>query len=230
MKMLVLFMSLVIPIAASAQGLTITPASQTIVVGANQQFKAVDSTGKDVSTQVTWSTSNSAVAMIGAATGMTVGIAGGSATITASMPGTPPPQVNNFTFALTPTSLVFPSWQIGTPLPVMQNLLIDNIGPNGTHTDWTATAPTWVTLSQSSGVSKTPITVGVKSVAVGTYTGNIVISSPEAPTVSVPVTWTVTAAQVTVPPTVTSKTWTYTCTTTTFSDNSTPTVVCTAPK
>ncbi len=171
--------------------------------------------------------------MIGAANGVSVGKAGGVATVMASMPGTPPPQVNNFTFAITPTTLIFLTWQIGTPLPVVQNLLIDNVGPNGTHTDWTATAPAWVTLSQSSGVSKTPITVGVKSMPVGAYTGNIVISSPEAPSVNVLVTWIVTAAtpvSVPVPPTVTSKTWTYTCTTTTFSDNSTPTVVCTAPK
>lgn len=191
----------------SAQSITVQPANSTILVGAQVQFKAFDSTGKDISSQVTWTSTDPSIAIVGAATGAAVGMKQGTITVIATPgPGVvlPPPPPNQFTFKMNPTSLAFPSSIAGGALPPSQNLEVDNIGPNGTHTDWTATFPSWLSLTPSSGLSKTEVAVTVKASAAGSYSGNIVIASPEAPSVSIPVSWTVTPAA---PPVTIACTW-----------------------
>ena len=189
-----------LPLPTSAQSITVQPANITIMVGAQQQFKAFDSTGKDISSKVTWSSTDPSVAIVGAATGTAVGMKQGTITVVATpgpgvvLPPPPPPPANQFTFKMNPTTLAFPSSIPGGALPPFQNLEVDNIGPNGTHTDWTATFPSWLALTPSSGLSKTEVAVTVKASPAGSYSGNIVIASPEAPSVTIPVTWTVTAA------------------------------------
>jgi hypothetical protein len=67
--------------------LTITPPNATVFVGGQQQFAATltysDGSIVDVSSSVTWSSSNPAVANVGG-TGLAVGLAGGSITIGAN--------------------------------------------------------------------------------------------------------------------------------------------------
>ncbi len=86
-------------VALSGSGVTlsilaVTPASPTIFVGANQQFKATatysDSTTQDVTTSVTWSSSDTTVATISGTApnqGLANGVAAGTTTITAALSG-----------------------------------------------------------------------------------------------------------------------------------------------
>jgi hypothetical protein len=75
---------------ASLASIALTPASPRIGQGATQQFTATgtftDSTTQDLTGQVTWASSNPAVASI-SATGLATAVAPGTSTISASMNG-----------------------------------------------------------------------------------------------------------------------------------------------
>ena len=70
--------------------IAVTPANPSISVGASQQFTATgtysDSTTHDITTQVTWSSSNTSVATINSG-GLATGLSAGSTIITASLGG-----------------------------------------------------------------------------------------------------------------------------------------------
>jgi hypothetical protein len=74
--------------APTLVSIAVTPASATIGVNATQQFTATgtfsDNSTKDVTTQSTWTSSNTGTATVGAATGLATGVAGGTVTITAT--------------------------------------------------------------------------------------------------------------------------------------------------
>jgi uncharacterized protein YjdB len=67
----------------------VTPAAVTIAAGHSQQYKATgkysDSTTKDLTTEVAWSSSDAAVATIDASKGLAAAVANGAATISASL-------------------------------------------------------------------------------------------------------------------------------------------------
>jgi Domain of unknown function (DUF4082)/Bacterial Ig-like domain (group 2)/Bacterial Ig domain len=73
--------------AATLQSIAVTPASPTIQAGSTKQFAATgtysDGSTQDVTTQVTWSSSNTGVASVNSS-GLATGIAGGNSTIIAS--------------------------------------------------------------------------------------------------------------------------------------------------
>jgi hypothetical protein len=60
--------------------ITITPTNQTVPVGTQVQFKAVDNFGNDITTSVLWSSSNSSIVSI-ATSGLATGLADGSSVI-----------------------------------------------------------------------------------------------------------------------------------------------------
>jgi hypothetical protein len=99
-----------------------------------------------------------------------------------------------------PTSLSFAATQGGAN-PATQTVSISNTG--GGTLNWTASdnAP-WLTLvtllGQASGIGNGVVTVSVATgtMAVGTYTGSITLSATGAPSVTVPVTFTVGTAPV----------------------------------
>jgi 6-phosphogluconolactonase (cycloisomerase 2 family) len=70
-------------------GLTVSPATASIIAGNTQQFTATalfaDGTTQDQTASVTWTSSNSAVATIAA--GLATGVTAGTVNITASIPG-----------------------------------------------------------------------------------------------------------------------------------------------
>jgi len=70
------------------KSIAVTPASPSIVAGNTQQFTATgtysDNSTKNVTTSVTWKSSNTAFATIGAATGLATGVAAGTTQITAT--------------------------------------------------------------------------------------------------------------------------------------------------
>jgi len=75
--------------APTLVSIAVTPGSATIGVNATQQFTATgtfsDNSTKDVTTQSTWTSSNTGVATVGAGTGLATGVAGGGpVTITAT--------------------------------------------------------------------------------------------------------------------------------------------------
>ena len=101
------------------------------------------------------------------------------------------------TIAATPTSLSF-AYAIGQPAPAAQNLQVSgsNSVPFTTQLQFDGTASQWMTVSPASG--NTPATLAVSvtptGFAAGTYTGRIVVSSPNAnASVTVPVTLVVSA-------------------------------------
>ncbi|MBJ6725984.1 N,N-dimethylformamidase beta subunit family domain-containing protein [Geomesophilobacter sediminis] len=73
--------------APTLVSLSVTPAAPTLLVGTTQQFTATgtytDGSTQDLTSQVTWSTSNAAVATV-AASGLATAVASGSSTITAT--------------------------------------------------------------------------------------------------------------------------------------------------
>ena len=74
--------------APTLVSIAVTPPTATIGINATQQFTATgtfsDNSTKDVTTQSTWTSSNTGTATVGAATGLATGVAGGTVTITAT--------------------------------------------------------------------------------------------------------------------------------------------------
>ena len=63
--------------------ITVTPANQTVSVGNQVQYQAMDNLGNDVTSSVNWSSSDSSIVTI-SATGLAIGVADGSATVAAT--------------------------------------------------------------------------------------------------------------------------------------------------
>jgi uncharacterized protein YjdB len=76
------------PVTPTLQSLAVTPASPTAVVSSTQQFKATgtysNSTSQDLTTSVTWTSSNTGVATI-VASGLATTVTEGSTTVTATL-------------------------------------------------------------------------------------------------------------------------------------------------
>ena len=75
--------------SATLQSIAVTPASTSLAPGGTQQFAATgtfsDGTTQDISSDVTWAAANTAVATIGAQTGVAVGQGSGTTLITATL-------------------------------------------------------------------------------------------------------------------------------------------------
>ena len=71
--------------------IAVTPANPTILTGTTQQFTATgtysNGSTQNITGQVTWSSSSTAVATIGAATGLAMGVSTGNTTISAALSG-----------------------------------------------------------------------------------------------------------------------------------------------
>jgi uncharacterized protein YjdB len=69
--------------------IVVDPENQTININATQQFTAegdfTDATFFDITTSVTWTSSNTNVATINSSTGLASGVAAGTTTITATL-------------------------------------------------------------------------------------------------------------------------------------------------
>jgi hypothetical protein len=74
---------------ATLQSISVTPASPSIVAGNTQQFTATgtysDNSTKNITSSVTWASSNPLFATIGTATGLATGVAAGTTEITATL-------------------------------------------------------------------------------------------------------------------------------------------------
>ena len=81
------WVDVVFALPVTVQSIAVTPANPTIAVGATQQFTATgtytDGSTKDITSQVTWSSSNTGVATINSS-GLATAVGGGSTTIKAT--------------------------------------------------------------------------------------------------------------------------------------------------
>ncbi len=133
---------------------------------------------------------------------LAVGQYTGTVTITSTGAGGSPiavPVVLNVvspaTISATPTSLSF-AYAIGQQVPPAQNVQVSGSTsvPFTTQLQFDGTASQWLTVSPASGNTPNTLAVSVTPTgfAVGTYTGRIVISSPNSSaSVTIPVTLTV---------------------------------------
>ncbi len=110
----------------------------------------------------------------------------------APTPSTPPPSINP-AIGASPTVVSFTATQGGAN-PAPQTLSISNTG--GGTLSWSASPSiAWLSVSSASGTGSGAMTLSVVtgSLTVGTHSGMITLSAPNATTVTVPVTFTLAA-------------------------------------
>jgi hypothetical protein len=125
----------------SLSSISVTPANSSIAAGTTQAFKATgtysNGTTQDLTSQVTWSSSNTAVAAISSA-GVATGVAAGTTTIAAGKDGisgstsltvtsTPPPPSASYTL-FSPSAEPAISTSIGTALELGMKFTADTSG------------------------------------------------------------------------------------------------------
>jgi hypothetical protein len=148
---------------ATATSITVAPANPTIQAGATQQFTATgtfsDGSTRDITTQVTWSSSNSGVASV-SASGLATSIAGGISTISAAqgtVTGSTTLTVQAATLKVTTTSLQ--SGTRGSPYLAT----ITAVGGTAPYT-WAlvnnSALPAGLTLTTGGQISGTPSVTG----------------------------------------------------------------------
>ena len=184
--------------AGSLSSIAITPANSSIAAGASQQFVAVgtysDGSMADITSQVTWSSSNTGVASI-SVSGLAAAVAGGTTTITAtsgtiSSTTTLTVQVS----ALSITSTTLP----GGFLNVSYSSSFTAVGGTAPYT-WSlansTSLPPGLTLSSAGLISGLPTTVGTTTFTVQVSDG----ASPQQKTTkqfsiavaAAPTSWTI---------------------------------------
>lgn len=169
------------------------------------------SSGTATGSTAAGSASAGAIPLAAAGTGNSSGSGNGGAggrsmrRLAAEMPGLaqlvapiPAPILSiNPTIGTSPTSLSFTAQQ-GSGNPTAQALTISNTG--GGTLSWSASdSTTWLSLSPASGTGTGTITVSVTTgpMTAGTYSGIVTLSATGASSVTVPITFTITAAPVT---------------------------------
>lgn len=124
------------PANTTVASVAITGSANSVAIGASVQLSAAaqNSAGTAVSATFGWSSSNNAVATVGAATGLVTGVAIGSATITATAGGISSTRAMTVTAAVPPPA----SAQVDMPGTSFQPSLV-TIAQGGTIT-WVFTA------------------------------------------------------------------------------------------
>lgn len=163
--------------SATLNSIQVTPTNPSVALGTTRQFTATgiysDTTTQDLTAAVTWSSSNTGVALISNApgsSGLTTGIATGAATITATING-----ISGNT-TLTVTSAVLQAIDVSPTIPSIQHGTSQQFIATGTYSDnTTADVTAYVTWSSSNTgvatISNAPGSNGLAaSVAAGTTT------------------------------------------------------------
>jgi hypothetical protein len=173
---------------ATLTSIAVTPASPSIVAGNTQQFTATgtysDNSTKNITTSVTWKSSNTVFATIGAATGLATGVAAGTAQITATQGSIVSPNdpltvtaasVTLQSIAVTPAS---PSVGIGNTLQLTATgTYSDNSTKNITGSvTWASSNTLFATIDMTSGLA-TGVAVGTTQITAAL--GSVV--SPDDP-------------------------------------------------
>ncbi len=169
------------PPPPTLQSITVTPANQTIDVGATEQYTAIghysDGSTLNLTNQATWSTTDNTVAPIGAQ-GLATGVAAGSVTISATYSGV--------TGSTTLTVVTPPP---PPPPPTLTSLVVTPANPTiyvGQAQQFTATAH----YSDGSTRNVTSLATWSSSVTtVATISGSGLASSVAVGTTTIGATW-----------------------------------------
>ena len=178
---------------ATLSSVAITPASPTLGgVGSTQQFVAVgtysDGSTANITSQVTWGSSNSAVATISKA-GLATGVAVGNSNITATMSGITSPPVTLTVITPTLSSVdITPASPSNLAAGFSQNFRVIGTYSDGSTADITAQA-TWNSSNTAvATISSTGTVTGVASGTVNiTASMSGIISPPVSLTVVAPI-------------------------------------------
>jgi uncharacterized protein YjdB len=180
------------PAGVTLKSIAVTPASPSIVAGNTQQFTATgtynDNSTKNITTSVTWKSSNTAFATIGGATGLATGVAAGTTQITATQGSVVSP---NDPLTVTAATVTLKSIAVN---PVSPSVGIGNtvqFTATGTYSDnstknitssvtWASSNTLFATIAISSGLA-TGVAVGTTEI---TATLGSVVSPNDALTVT----------------------------------------------
>jgi len=180
------------PAGVTLKSIAVTPMSPSIVAGNTQQFTATgtysDNSTKNITTSVTWKSSNTAFATIGTASGLATGVAAGTTEITATQGSVVSPNdpltvtaatVTLKSIAVTPAS---PNLGIGNTLQfTATGKYSDNSTKNITSSvTWASSNTLFATIGISSGLAA-GVAVGTTEI---TATLGSVVSPNDALTVT----------------------------------------------
>ena len=154
--------------AATLNSIAVTPANPTIQAGATQQFTATgtysDNSTKDITSQATWASSNTAVATISPA-GLASGVSAGATTISATqngITGNTMLTVQGAPLAITTTSL--PNGSVGVTYSA--TLTASGGTPPYTWSISSGSLPAGLTLNPTGGIAGTPTVPGTSTFTV----------------------------------------------------------------
>jgi uncharacterized protein YjdB len=189
--------SLTVNPAATLQSIAVTPASPSIAAGGTQQFTATgtysDNSTKNITTSVTWKSSNTAFATIGAATGLATGVAAGTTQITATQGSVVSP---NDPLTVTAAGVTLRSIAVTPASPSIIAGNTQQFAATGTYSDNTTKNITTSVTWKSSNTAFA--TIGAATgLATGVAAGTTQITATQGSIVSPNDLLTVTAAAVT---------------------------------
>jgi plastocyanin len=173
----------VMPSAVTLQSITVMPPSPSVVIGQTEQFMAMgtfsDGSTQDITSQVGWTSSNTAAATINAA-GLATGVAQGSSTITAALSGvtgtatlrvtpTPPPTLKSIVVTPTNPTVAPGQTQQFTATGILANNTTENLTSQVSWTSSKTAAATINAAGLATGVAPGSSTI---SAALGAVTGS----------------------------------------------------------
>lgn len=164
----------VTPAAASLSSITVTPATASLAAGASQQFTATgnysDGSTANLTSSVTWTSSDPSVATINAA-GLASGVAAGSATITAALNGV----TGAASLTVTATVATLTSIAVTPPNPTFTAGATQQFTATATYSDGSTanvtTTATWASSNPSAA------TINASGLATGDAAGATTISA-----------------------------------------------------
>jgi 6-phosphogluconolactonase (cycloisomerase 2 family) len=169
----------------------------TLAAGLTQQFSATggysDGTKKDITTQAAWSSSQPAIASVGATTGLATAVASGTATITATLSGV------TGTVTLTVTAAALESVTITPPSPSLPAGVTQQLTATATYSDkstinvtsmvtWNSSTPTVATVTPAGLVSAVSPGTSTISATYNSTTVTTVVTVTNATVASIAVT------------------------------------------
>jgi uncharacterized protein YjdB len=185
--------TLTVSSSAALQSIAVSPASPSIAAGGTQQFTATgtysDNSTKNITTSVTWKSSNAAFATIGATTGLATGVAAGTTQITATQGSIVSP---NDSLTVTAGSMTLQSIAVTPASPTVGIGNTVQFTATGTYSDnstknitssvtWASSNPSFATIIATAGLA-TGVAVGTTEI---TATLGSVVSPNDLLTVGV---------------------------------------------
>jgi uncharacterized protein YjdB len=166
--------------AATVTAVAVTPTSPSLAAGLSIQLTATatlsDNSTQDVTTQATWTSSESSIAAVSStstSSGLVVGVAAGSATITATFGG------QSGTDSVTVTAAVLESIALTPPSPSIAAGTTQQFTATGTFSDQSTQPLTGATWSSS---STTVATINGAGLASGAAAGSTTITATDPAT------------------------------------------------